>query len=68
VFTFEFDVTTRSLREEFVEYLALNALNDALDFGEADDSPLDTGLPAPGVSEYQLTFNVVSRDLDFVSV
>ena len=68
VFTFEFDVTTTSLREEFVEYIALNALNDAIDFGEADDAPLDTGFPVAGISEYQLTFNLVSRDLDFVSV
>jgi hypothetical protein len=66
LFTFDFDVTTRSLREEFVEYVALNALNDALDSGEADDAPLDTGLPVSGVSEYQLTFNVANRDLDLV--
>jgi hypothetical protein len=43
-------------------------LNDAIDFGEADDVPLDTGFPMSGVSEYQLTFNVVTRDLDFASV
>ncbi len=68
VFTFGFDVTTTTLREEFVEYVVLNALNDAIDFGEADDAPLDTGFPVSGVSEYQLTFNAANRDLDFAVV
>ncbi|MEE1613831.1 hypothetical protein [Microvirga sp. CF3016] len=68
VFAFDFEVTTTSLDEEIVEYLALNALNDAVDFGEADDGPLDTGLPFSGTSDYRLTFNVATRDLDFVSV
>jgi hypothetical protein len=66
VFAFDFEVETTSTRQEFIEYVALNALNHAIDFGEADDAPLDTGLPVPGVSEYQLTFNVVTRDLDLV--
>lgn len=68
VFAFNFEVATTSIRQEFVEYLALNALNDALDFGEADDIPLETGFPVSGVSEYRLTFDVVTRDLDFLSV
>lgn len=68
VFAFDFDVTTTSLDEEVVEYLALNALNDAVDSGEADDAPVDTGLPFSGTSDYRLTFNVATRDLDFVSV
>lgn len=68
VFAFDFDVTTTSLDEEIVEYLALNALNDAVDSGETDDVPLDTGLPFSGTSDYRLTFNVATRDLDFVSV
>jgi hypothetical protein len=68
VFAFDFDVATTSLKQEFLEYVALNALNDAVDFGEADDTPLDTGFPVSGVSEYRLTFNVANRDLDFVSV
>jgi hypothetical protein len=68
VFAFDFEVETTSIRQEFVEYLALNVLNDAADFGEADDAPLDTGFPASGVSEYQLTFNVLNRDLDLLSV
>jgi hypothetical protein len=68
VFAFDFDVTTTSLDEEIVEYLALNALNDAVDSGEADDAPLDTGLPFDGVSAYQLTFTLATRDLDFVSI
>jgi hypothetical protein len=67
-FAFDFEVTTTSLKQEFIEFVALNALNDAIDFGEADDVPLDTGFPMSGVSEYQLTFNVVTRDLDFASV
>jgi hypothetical protein len=65
-FAFDFEVETTSTKQEFIEYVALNALNHAIDFGEADDAPLDTGLPVPGVSEYQLTFNVVTRDLDLV--
>jgi hypothetical protein len=68
VFAFDFEVETTSIRQEFIEYVALNALNDAIDFGEADDAPLDTGFPVGGVSEYQLTFNIANRDLDFVSV
>jgi hypothetical protein len=68
VFAFDFDVATTSLKQEFFEYVALNALNDAVDFGEADDAPLYTGFPVSGVSEYRLTFNVANRDLDFVSV
>jgi hypothetical protein len=68
VFAFNFEVTTTSLGQEVVEYIVLNALNDAVDFGETDDAPLDTGFPMSGVSEYQLAFNVVTRDLDFLSV
>jgi len=68
VFAFDFEVETTSIRQEFIEYVALNALNDAIDFGEVDDSPLDTGLPVSGVSEYRLTFEVATRDLDFLSV
>jgi hypothetical protein len=68
VFAFNVKVETTSIRQEFVEYLALNALNDAVDFGEADDAPLETGLPVSGVSEYRLTFDVATRDLDFLSV
>ena len=68
VFAFDFEVETTSIRQEFFEYVALNALNDAIDFGEAEDVPLDTGFPLSGVSEYQLTFNITNRDLDFVSV
>lgn len=68
VFAFDFDVRTTSVRQELVEFVAMNALNDAIDAGEADDAPLDTGFPVSGVSEYQLTFNLVTRDLDFLSV
>ncbi|WP_201865083.1 hypothetical protein [Microvirga soli] len=68
VFTFDFEVETTSVRQEFVEYLALNALNDAVDFGEADDAPLNTGFPVSGVSDYQITFNLLTRDLDLLSV
>ncbi|MDP8920660.1 MAG: hypothetical protein M3O00_17625 [Pseudomonadota bacterium] len=68
VFAFDFEVETTSFRQEVVEYVALNALNDAIDFGDADDAPLNTGFPVGGVSEYQLTFNIANRDLDFVSV
>ena len=68
VFAFDFEVETTSIRQEFIEYVALNALNDAIDFGEADDVPLNTGFPLSGASEYQLTFNIANRDLDFVSV
>jgi hypothetical protein len=68
VFAFDFEVETTSVRQEFVEYLALSALNDAIDFGETDDAPLDTGFPVNGVSEYRLTFDVATRDLDFLSV
>jgi hypothetical protein len=68
VFAFDFEIETTSARQEFVEYLALNALNAAIDFGEADDAPLDTGFPVSGVSEYQITFNVLTRDLDLLSV
>ena len=68
VFAFDFEVETTSIRQEFIEYVALNALNDSIDFGEVDDSPLDTGFPVSGVSEYRLTFEVATRDLDFLSV
>ena len=68
VLAFNFEVETTSVRQEFVEYLALNALNDAIDFGEADDAPLETGFPVSGVSDYRLTFDVATRDLDFLSV
>jgi hypothetical protein len=68
VFAFDFEVKTKSIRQEFIEYVALNVLNDAVDFSEADDAPLDTGFPVSGVSEYQLTFNVLTRDLDLLSV
>jgi hypothetical protein len=67
VFAFDFEVETTSIRQEFIEYIALNALNDAIDFGEVDDTPLDTGFPVSGVSEYRLKFDVATRDLDFLS-
>ena len=38
VFAFDFEVETTSIRQEFIEYVALNALNDSIDFGEVDDS------------------------------
>ena len=68
VFAFNFEVQTTSVRQEVVEYVALNAVNDAIDFGEADDALLDTGLPVGGVNGYQINFNLANRDLDFVSV
>jgi hypothetical protein len=67
-FTFEFEVATASLKQEVIEFVGLNALNDAADFGAVGDAPLDTSSPVSGVRGYQLTFNVVIRDLDFVSV
>jgi hypothetical protein len=67
VFAFGFEVETTSLGQEFVERIAVNALNNALDFGEVDDVPLDTGFPVSGVSEYQITFNVFTKDVDFLS-
>jgi hypothetical protein len=68
VVAFGFEVTTTSARQEFAEWVALNALNRALDFGEADDMPLATGFPISGTSEYQLTFNTLTRDVDLLSV
>jgi hypothetical protein len=68
VFEFDFEVTTTSLEQEFIERIAVNALNDVLDDGEADDAPVDTGFPVSGVSEYQVTFDIATRDLDFLSV
>jgi hypothetical protein len=67
-FAFTFEVTTTSLKQELVERIAVHALNHALDFGEADDAPLNTGFPVSGVSEYQITFNVFTHGLDFLSV
>jgi hypothetical protein len=67
-FTFEFEVATASLKQEVIEFVGLNALNDAADFGAVGDAPFDTSSPVSGVRGYQLTFNVVIRDLDFVSV
>ncbi|ANY83421.1 hypothetical protein BB934_34620 (plasmid) [Microvirga ossetica] len=68
VFAFDFEVETTSTGQEFIEYIALTVLNDAIDFDEIDDAPLDTGFPVSGVSEYRLTFEVATRDLDFLSV
>jgi hypothetical protein len=68
VFAFNFDITTTSPEQEFIERTVVNALNTALDSGEADDVPVETGFPIPGVSEYRLTFNLLTHDLDFLSV
>ncbi|KLK90773.1 hypothetical protein AA309_24015 [Microvirga vignae] len=67
VFEFKFDITTTSPEQEVIERTVVNALNVFLDSGEPEDVPVDTGFPVPGVSEYRLTFNLFTHDLDFLS-
>jgi hypothetical protein len=71
VFALNFAITTTSPTQELYEAAAMNALNVALDFGEADDAPLQTGPltgPFPEVTQYQLTYNVETHDLDLLTV
>jgi hypothetical protein len=67
VFVFDFSLTTHSFGEELVELVALNAVNQLLDAGEAEDVPLDTGFPFFGTSDYQLSYNALTGDLDLVA-
>jgi hypothetical protein len=66
-FAFDFSITTSTVGEEFLERLALNALNGLLDGDEPDNVPLMTGFPVPGTTEYTLEFNVFTRDLDLIT-
>jgi len=66
VFAFHFSITTKSVGQEFVELTVMNALNAALDSGEADNVPLHTGFPFPGTTDYEFTYNIVSHDLNLV--
>ena len=73
VFNFDFSITTSSPIEELYEFAALNTLNTALDFGESDEAPLDTGsqvpfLLIPGTSEYRLSYSLIEHDLDLLSI
>jgi hypothetical protein len=65
VFSFDFTITTSTLAEEGVEFLVMNALNKALDSGESDDAPINTGF-LPGPTEYHLTYDTLTHDLDLV--
>lgn len=65
-FAFDFSITTSSFTEEALEWVALNAVDAALDFGEGDP-PLNTGFPFPGTSDYQLSYDVLTHDLDLLS-
>lgn len=66
-FALNFEITTSTGGEEFLELVAMNALNGFLDGGEAGNAPLDTGFPLPGTTEYTLEFNVFTRDLDLIT-
>jgi hypothetical protein len=66
-FAFDFSITTNSVQQEFYEFVAMNALNTALDFGESDYTVLNTGFPFPGTTDYALTYNVVTHDLDLLT-
>ena len=67
-FAFNFSITTTSIGEEFTELVAMNALNAALDLGESDFAPLNTGFPFPGTTDYQFTYDIVTHDLDLHTV
>jgi hypothetical protein len=67
VFTLDFALITSTPAQEADELLAMSALNLALDAGEIDDVPLDTGFPVPGTTDYQLALNVMTHDLDLLS-
>jgi hypothetical protein len=66
-FAFDFSITTTTYQQEYYEFLAMNALNTALDFGESDYTVLNTGFPFPGTTDYELTYNVVTHDLDLLA-
>jgi hypothetical protein len=66
-FAFDFSITTTSFQQEYYEFLAMNALNAALDFGASDYTVLNTGFPFPGTTDYELTYNVVTHDLDLLT-
>jgi len=66
-FAFDFAITTDSVQQELYEFVAMNALNAALDLGDSDYTVLDTGFPFPGTTDYALTYNVVTHDLDLLT-
>jgi hypothetical protein len=67
-FAFDFSITTTTYQQESYEFLAMNALNTALDFGSSDYTVLNTGFPFPGTTDYELTYNVVTHDLDLLGL
>ena len=40
----------------------------ALDFGSSDYTVLNTGFPFPGTTNYELTYNVATHDLDLLGL
>jgi hypothetical protein len=68
VFAFDFSITTTSVAEETVELLGMNALNAALDFGDSDFAPLNTGFPFPGTTNYEFTYEIATHDLDLHTI
>jgi hypothetical protein len=67
IFVLDFSITTSTVGEEFLELLAINALNGLLDDGEPGNLPIETGFPVMGTTEYTLEFNVLTRDLDLIT-
>jgi hypothetical protein len=68
VFAFNFSITTTTVAQESAELLVMNAINAQLDFGDSDFTPLNTGFPFPGTTDYQFTYDVVTHDLDLHTV
>src|SRR5262249_32253573 len=64
VVAFDFSITTKSFGGALTEFVAMNALDAALDLGDSDYAPLNTGFPFPGTTDYQFTYDVVTHDLD----
>jgi hypothetical protein len=67
IFVFDFAIRTTSFRQEFLEVIAMNALNAIIDGGEADNEPLSTGFPFPGTSHYELLYNAATGDIDLAA-
>jgi hypothetical protein len=68
VFAFDFSITTKTVAEEAFELVAMNALNAALDLGDSDYAPLNTGFPFPGTTNYAFTYDIVTHDLDLHTI